>query len=116
MTSVNFTKEDVEKLASLSRLALTDAEKEGFAKDISGILAYVGQIKEAANSVTGEGADVLAHRTDKATYPMRNIMREDVAEKGSGIELNPDSSILIAAAPRHTDEYVQVKKIIGGSQ
>jgi aspartyl-tRNA(Asn)/glutamyl-tRNA(Gln) amidotransferase subunit C len=107
MTSVNFTKDDVEKLANLSRLALTDAEKDGFAKDINGILAYVGQIQEVA-----DGADIAAHRTDKATYPMRNVMREDVADK----ELIPDSSILVAAAPRHTEEYVQVKKILGGSQ
>lgn len=117
MTTVNFSKDDIEALAGLSRLALTDEEKEGFAKDISGILAYVGQIQEVA-----DGADIAAHRTDKATYPLRNVMREDVADKDrqggdvSTAELNPDPSILVAAAPRHTDEYVQVKKILGGSQ
>ncbi len=117
MTSVNFTKDDLEKLASLSRLALTDAEKDGFAKDIGNILAYVGQIQEVAS---GEGADILAHRTDKATYPMRNVMREDGADRdgatGGHAELNPDPGVLVAAAPRHTEEYVQVKKILGGSQ
>lgn len=109
--AVNFTKDDVEKLANLSRLALTDEEKEGFAKDISGILAYVGQIQEVAG-----GSDIAAHRTDKATYPMRNVMREDIADKGTGTELNPDAKVLVESAPRHTDEYVQVKKILGGSQ
>ena len=115
MTTVNFTKDDVEKLASLSRLALTEEEKEGFAKDIGGILAYVGQIQEVA-----EGADIAAHRTDKSNYPVelakRNVMREDVADKGTGTELNPDSSVLVESAPRHTEQYVQVKKILGGSQ
>jgi aspartyl/glutamyl-tRNA(Asn/Gln) amidotransferase C subunit len=115
MTQVTFTKDDIEKLASLSRLALTDAEKDGFAKDIGGILAYVGQIQEVA-----AGADIAAHRTDKANYPIefarRNVMREDVADKGTGDELNPDARVLIDAAPRHTAEHVQVKKILGGSQ
>lgn len=115
MTTVNFTKDDIEKLANLSRLALTDEEKEGFAKDIGGILAYVGQIQEVAG-----GADIAAHRTDKATYPIeyakRNVMREDIADKGTGTELNPDAKVLVESAPRHTDQYVQVKKILGGSQ
>ncbi len=124
MTTVNFTKDDIEKLANLSRLALTDEEKEGFAKDISGILAYVGQIQEVAGGAGGQNgesaADILARRTDKATYPLeyakRNVMREDIADKGTGSELNPDTKVLVESAPRHTDEYVQVKKILGGSQ
>ncbi len=111
MTSVNFTKDDIEKLASLSRLALTDAEKDAFAKEIGGILAYVGQIQEVA-----DGAGMAAERTEKASYPLRNVMREDVADKGTGEELNPDASILVAAAPRHAGSHVQVKKILGGSQ
>lgn len=109
-----FTVADVEKLAALSRLALTSDEKVSFAKEIGGILSYVGQIQEvSAGAIDSENH---APRTDKSHYPHRNIMREDVADKGTGSELIPDSSVLVESAPRHTEEYIQVKKILGGSQ
>lgn len=111
MTNMTFTVDDVTKLAALSRLALTDAEKEQFAKEIGGILAYVGQIQEVAGDT-----DMTAHRTDSANYSHKNILREDMADKGTGKELNPDAKILIDAASEHTEEYVKVKKILGGSQ
>ncbi len=110
-TTADFTVADVEKLANLSRLALTEDEKISFAKEIGGILAYVGQIQEVSG-----GADVLAGRTDPKHYPHRNVLREDIADKGTGMELNPDASILVEAAPQHTPEHVKVKKILGGSQ
>lgn len=107
----NFTIQDIEKLAGLSRLALTQEEKEAFAKDIGGILAYVGQIQEVASS-----ANIASHRTDSANYVIKNIMREDEPDKGTGIELNPNAAILVEAAPQHTEEFVKVKKILAGSQ
>lgn len=110
MNKPEFTVSDVEKLAALSRLALTTEEKESFAKEIGGILEYVGQIQEV--SATSDAVS----RTEKYHYTHRNIMREDKADKGTGVELNPDSDILIQSAPNHTDEYVKVKKILGGSE
>ena len=111
--TIDLTIAEVEKIAQLSRLALTDEEKQGFAKDISGILSYVSQIQEVAS---GETVD----RTSKEQYPHRNIMREDIssrdAEALNSEPLNPDPQILVESAPRHTDGYVQVKKILGGSQ
>ncbi len=111
MTDTQFTVADVTKLAALTRLALTDEEKERFAKEIGGILAYVGQIQEVAGS-----ADITAHRMDSANYVHKNVLRDDVADKGTGTELNPDAHTLINSAPEHTEEYVKVKKILGGSQ
>ena len=38
------TKEEVQHLATLARLELSDTEMEGLQKDISNILDYVGQV------------------------------------------------------------------------
>jgi aspartyl-tRNA(Asn)/glutamyl-tRNA(Gln) amidotransferase subunit C len=40
------TKKDIEKLAQLARIELSDAEKEKFSGQISSILEYVKQIEE----------------------------------------------------------------------
>lgn len=108
--TINFTVEEVEKIAALSRLSLTQEEKEGFAKDIGGILSYVSQIQEVA------AGDSTIDRTSNEQYSHKNVMREDISSKGTGSELNPDPQILVESAPRHTDGYIQVKKILGSSE
>ncbi len=45
------TKEEVEKLAELSRISLSDEEKDSIRKDIDGILSYIDQIKEASGDM-----------------------------------------------------------------
>ena len=49
------SREEVIKLASLSRLSLTDSEIEKFQGEIDAILGYVGKVKEAA-----EAAPIIA--------------------------------------------------------
>lgn len=44
---MSLTKEEVLHIAKLARLTLTDAELEKYAKQLSGILAYVDKLKEA---------------------------------------------------------------------
>ena len=50
------TKADIEKLAKLSRLKLTEDEKEKYAKDMENILAYVKQI----DAVTPASAEEIS--------------------------------------------------------
>ena len=59
---------DIEKLAELAKIELTDAEKESLLKDLDSILGYVKQIKEA---------DVPEIEPE---YKNHNIWREDVLE------------------------------------
>lgn len=108
--NTQFTANDVEKLTALSRLSLTDSEKETFAKEIGGILSYVGQIQEV--SAEAENTD----RTNTDHYPHKNIMREDISDKSAGKNKISIPSDLINSAPNHTEEYIKVKKILGGSQ
>ncbi len=91
------TKADIEKLAKLSRLKLSDAEKEKYAKDMESILAYVGQINAAPiKNVKPEAGAV------------RNVMREDDNPHNSGVF----TDVLIKLAPKSEGNRIKVKKIL----
>jgi aspartyl-tRNA(Asn)/glutamyl-tRNA(Gln) amidotransferase subunit C len=90
---------EIEKLAALSRLAVSPEEKEALRKDIDSILGYIDQIKKATVSgvvLTQEIPDV------------RNIMREDTDPHESGLFTED----LLAAAPAREKNYLKVKKIL----
>ena len=102
---MTITQADIQKLASLSRLKLTDKETDQYAKDLTGILKYVDQIQEVT-----EGADTTtASAKNPADMPHRNVMRDDVADQ----LLNGEPQKLVEAAPKHQDGLVEVKKILG---
>lgn len=91
------TRQDIEKLAKLSRLKLSDVEKEKYLKDMESILAYVGQINSAK---------IKAEKLEAGNA--HNIMREDDCPHESGIFTNA----LIKLAPRSENNFVKVKKIL----
>lgn len=95
-------KKDIEKLAALSRMKLSDEETERFAKEIDSILGYVTQIQEVADTTA---------LTEKlpSDYPHRNALREDVDDR----DIVEDTKVLIDLAPASQDGYVKVKKILG---
>jgi aspartyl-tRNA(Asn)/glutamyl-tRNA(Gln) amidotransferase subunit C len=89
---------DIEKLAKLARIELTEAEKETYLKDISAILNYVDQIKGAV-AVVGE---------EKKVGDLRNVMREDNGENMSG----QNTKDIVAEFPKKEGDYLKVKKIL----
>jgi aspartyl-tRNA(Asn)/glutamyl-tRNA(Gln) amidotransferase subunit C len=104
---MTITQADIQKLASLSRMKLTEEEQATFAKDIDSILGYVEQIKGVSSDAAGT---TVSHANKKpADIPHRNALREDVADAN----LNPDASVLVEAAPAHEQGFVKVKKILG---
>ena len=102
---MTITKEGIQKLASLSRLKLTEEETEQYAKDLSGILKYVDQIQEVTDGVNTTNSS----NKKPSEIPHRNVMRDDVADK----LLNGEPQKLVEAAPSHRDGLVEVKKILG---
>ncbi|OGY41128.1 MAG: asparaginyl/glutamyl-tRNA amidotransferase subunit C [Candidatus Buchananbacteria bacterium RBG_13_39_9] len=64
--------QEVEKIAKLSRLELTEAEKEKFASQLSAVLDYVGKL----NEVNTENVDMTAQVTG-----LENVYREDLVEQ-----------------------------------
>ncbi len=90
---------DVEKLAKLSRIEISEDEKESVFADLKSILGYVEQIESISTGEIGT--------TDE---PLRNVMREDSASHESGIY----REALLEAAPETQDGYVKVKQILAG--
>jgi len=93
------SKEDIQKLAELSRIKLTEAETESLQKDISNILDYVGQVSAIEGSA------------DKNVPLNHNVMRDDVPyEEGSA--LKDARNAIVDAFPKKEKDYNSVRKII----
>ena len=62
------TREEVEHIANLARLALTEEEKERFREQLSAVLEYAARLRELDTDAIPPTATVL---------PLRNVMRPD---------------------------------------
>ena len=99
------TNDQVEHIAKLARLALTEEEKTTMAKELGTILTYVEKLGE----VDTTGVEPTAQVTG-----LENIFRPDEpgepASPSQGGQLaNPAD--LVAAAPQHERGYVKVKEV-----
>lgn len=92
------TKEDITKLAKLARVEVTEGEKEKLAKDVSGILGYVDQIKNAIGKTEGE----------RKIPDLRNVAREDANANATGM----NTEAIVREFPKSDKNYLAVKKII----
>lgn len=93
------TQKDVEQVARLARLALTDAEKERFTAQLGVILGYI----EKLNELNTDGVEPTSH-----ALPLSNVWREDRREAGT---LGSPEEIL-ANAPQREGPFFKVKKVI----
>jgi len=64
----DITKEQVEHVAHLARLAVTDEEVENLAKDLSAIIEYAEQL----NELDTDNVEPTTHVLD-----LKNVMRKD---------------------------------------
>lgn len=94
------SKEEIQNLAGLARLELSDTEVESLQKDISNILNYVGQVS-AVKVEEGGGEKQL----------IRNVLRADT-ERISNDLLADKREALLAALPKREGDYNVVRKII----
>ena len=90
------SKEDIEKLAELSRIELNEEEIEAYRKDIDAIISHVSQLSEVKDESHYEPVSP------------RNVMREDV----DPIETGLYKGALVEEMPESKDDYVKVKKIL----
>jgi len=102
---------DIEKLAKLARIELTEGEKQAYLKDISAILGYVDQIKGVLagheTSPLRLTEDLIAPRASFVSG-LKNVMRTDANENISG----SNTEALVAEFPRKENNYLKVKKIL----
>src|SRR5262249_529721 len=77
--STTLTRADVERIATLAQLELTDEEKELFTRQLAEILTYAEQVQAADTSGVPATAHVLiAHRAEREDVPRPCLPVEDV--------------------------------------
>jgi aspartyl-tRNA(Asn)/glutamyl-tRNA(Gln) amidotransferase subunit C len=88
---------EIEHIAALARLNLSDAEKELFSRQISDIISYIEKLNELDTSSVEPTAHVL---------PIHNVFRED--------EVTPSLSRekALRNSPEKDDSFYIVPKII----
>ncbi len=91
------TQEEVQKLAVLARISLTDPEVEKFQHELSTVLDYVEALKE----INIDGVEEISQVTG-----LVNMQREDLA-----VEF-PDLPAITSQAPEIKDGYYKVKAIL----
>ncbi|HZZ59150.1 MAG TPA: Asp-tRNA(Asn)/Glu-tRNA(Gln) amidotransferase subunit GatC [Opitutaceae bacterium] len=88
---------DIDHVATLARLALTDAEKRKFAAQLGDVLKHIAELKE----VDVSGVEPTAH-----AYPVFNVWAEDVAAPGLPVDA------ALRNAPAQRENMVAVPKVV----
>jgi aspartyl-tRNA(Asn)/glutamyl-tRNA(Gln) amidotransferase subunit C len=91
------TKKEIEHIAMLARLRLSEEEKELFGSQLSSILGYMEKLEELDTKDIEPTSHVLS---------LNNVMREDAAAPS----LAREDALL--NAPSHTEKFYRVPKII----
>lgn len=94
----SISQKEVEHVAQLARLELTDAEKTRFAEQLSHILTYVDQLQ----SVPTEGVPLTASVANEEP-----VLREDTPRECLSLEQ------ALANAPESSDGFFVVPRILG---
>lgn len=94
---MEINEELVDKLAHLSRLKFTDAEKEEIKNDLQRMIQFVDKI----NELDLEGVEPLLHMSSET-----NVLREDEV-KGS---ISREDAL--KNAPLHDEKFFKVPKVI----
>lgn len=93
------TIEEIEKLASLSRIELTESEKGEMQGEFDAILGYVASVNKVAEDNNSDA---------QSSTSTVNILREDDTAHESGLH----TETLLSSAPKREGQYVKVKKIL----
>jgi len=93
-------KQQVQKVAKLARLQLSEQEKEQFTAQLSKIIKYI----EKMNELDTESVSPLAHCLD-----VYNNFRPDEPAASLGTDKT------LANAPQRDEDFFKVPKIIGNS-
>lgn len=91
------SREDVDHVARLARLALDDTEKERMREQLNAILTHI----DALRAVDTEGVEPTSH-----AVPLLNVMREDAPRPCLPL------GEMLANAPDRSGELFRVPRII----
>jgi aspartyl-tRNA(Asn)/glutamyl-tRNA(Gln) amidotransferase subunit C len=99
MPAMKLSRAEVDHVAELAQLALSDSEKERFREQLSSILAYAERLQELNTDAISPTATVL---------PLQNVMRAD--------EVQPSLPVadVLANAPAAEENWFRVPLILEG--
>jgi aspartyl-tRNA(Asn)/glutamyl-tRNA(Gln) amidotransferase subunit C len=95
---MGLSREEVEYVASLARLGLTDAEVVRMQEQLSSILEHIAALDQLDTTAIPPTAQVIA---------LDNVMRPDIARASL-----PRDAVL-ANAPRQTEGFFEVHAVLG---
>ncbi|MFT7557454.1 MAG: aspartyl-tRNA(Asn)/glutamyl-tRNA(Gln) amidotransferase subunit C [Planctomycetota bacterium] len=95
--AVKITREQVDGLCALARMALSDTEKQELTADLDNILGYVSMI---------EAVDAPEELSDR--YMVQNIVRGDI----DPYTPREFTDVLVAAMPKKQGGYLEVQNIL----
>jgi len=95
---MTITQEEVEHIAKLARLELTEEEKKRFQVELGKIIEYFDQLKK----LDTERVPPMTH-----AVPIENVLREDQVKPSLPAEE------ALQNAPEKKDSYFQVPKVVG---
>ncbi|MDI6603013.1 MAG: Asp-tRNA(Asn)/Glu-tRNA(Gln) amidotransferase subunit GatC [Patescibacteria group bacterium] len=111
------SKEEVQHIAKLARLGLTEKEVKKFQKELSSILDYIEKLKEVDISKIEPTSHSIAEpsllearqemKTKPSVIKVENVMRDDESEKPKS-----ESKKLLELAPETKDGYLKTKSIL----
>src|SRR5476649_536866 len=96
------TKKDVEHVARLARLALSEEEKDRYTGQLASILTYI----EKMSALNTDHVVPTTH-----VLPLSNVWREDKMEPSTSETLGSPEDLL-ANAPEREGPLFKVKKVI----
>lgn len=89
---------NLDYIAKLARLGLTDDERKKYQAQVKDILEYVKQLQE----VNIDGVEATSHATD-----VKNVLRKDKAETPEPENI----ANLVKSAPENEKGFIKVKKV-----
>lgn len=92
------TKQEVEHIAKLSHMALSEEEVESFSRQLSSILEYVTQLQEV------DTKEITYHYQVDG---LESIMDEDIVRECS----EEERAALLAAMPQRVGDFLKVKGV-----
>ena len=94
---MSLTVEDVDHVAFLARLALTDDERQRLTGELSSILSHIAVLERLDTSTIPPTAQVVS---------LSNVMRNDEIEDSFPV------SAVLANAPRQRDGFFEVQAVL----
>jgi aspartyl-tRNA(Asn)/glutamyl-tRNA(Gln) amidotransferase subunit C len=98
---MTLTSTDVEKIAHLARLALTDEQKAQYAEQLTAVLDYAARLDELDLDAVPPTAHAVAQQ---------NVMRDDEVEPSLPLDA------LFYNAPRQQDGQFYIQTVLDGEE